>query len=63
MRTKWEYEFYTVTPGIDNDTLFTMLRRYGEDGWELIHITTLTYYFKRPKVDPITKHPQGKRKN
>ena len=42
--TRWEYK--SVYPG---ERFTEMLRKLGEDGWELVLIDTSGYYlFKRP---------------
>jgi hypothetical protein len=46
MKQKWEYLVYKHEPDPDFPVEFT-LRDLGRDGWELVAVTDLVYYFKR----------------
>ncbi len=61
--TKWEYatlaltsttdDYYVTPPGVGPNVqgvkIYEALDAFGATGWELIHVDTKVYIFKRPK--------------
>lgn len=50
---KWEYTVKEEIFGLAQEEMEAFLNRMGEQGWELIYISSShrTFVFKRPKID------------
>ena len=46
---RWEYEIHEFLPNESVDHVICDLDFMGEDGWELVSVSNLRAYFKRPK--------------
>ena len=54
---KWEYKVYINNPDLEDVNIAEILRKHGDDGWELVAVIGESkrrygvLYFKRPKVE------------